>query len=94
MMDVALSQFNSWMFLHHASRTAIFTWNFMVVDTRHKWDVLISYSWMDVIPTHNGRFYWRPTKGEGEGGGVSKAAVAILLQFSKTGMTTRVTLPH
>ena len=34
----------------------------MVVDTRHKWDVLISYSWMDVIPTHNGRFYWRPPK--------------------------------
>ena len=34
----------------------------MVVDTRHKWDVLISYSWMDVIPTHNGRFYWRPRK--------------------------------
>ena len=58
-MDVALSQFNSWMFLHHTSRTAIFTWNLMVVDTRHKWDVLISYSWMDVIPTHNGRFYWR-----------------------------------
>ena len=34
----------------------------MVVDTRHKWDVLISYSWMDVIPTHNGRFYWRPAR--------------------------------
>ena len=33
----------------------------MVVDTRHKWDVLISYSWMDVIPTHNGRFYLRPS---------------------------------
>ena len=58
-MDVALSQFYLWMFLHHTSETDIFTWNSMVVSTRHKWDVLTSHSWMDLFTTHNGRCYWR-----------------------------------
>ena len=57
-MDVALSQFYLWMFLHHTSETDIFTWNSMVVSTRHKWDVLTSHSWMDVFTRHNGRCYW------------------------------------
>ena len=49
-------------FLHHTSRTAIFTWNSMVVNTRLMQDVLTSYSRMDVFPTHNGRYYWRPKR--------------------------------
>jgi len=57
-VDVRQSQFYLWMFLHHTSETAIFTWNSMVVTTRHKWDVLTSYSCMDVFTRHNGRCYW------------------------------------
>ena len=57
-VDVRQSQFYLWMFLHHTSETAIFTWNSMVVTTRHKWDVLTSHSWMDVFTRHNGRCYW------------------------------------
>merc|ERR1712004_400562 len=57
-VDVRQSQFYLWMFLHHTSETTIFTWNSMVVTTRHKWDVLTSHSWMDVFTRHNGRCYW------------------------------------
>ena len=63
-VDVRQSQFYLWMFLHHTSETAIFTWNSMVVTTRHKWDVLTSHSWMDVFTRHNGRCYWPLIKEE------------------------------
>ena len=62
-VDVRQSQFYLWMFLHHTSETAIFTWNSMVVTTRHKWDVLTSHSWMDLFTRHSGHNasnnYWR-----------------------------------